>query len=123
MRIVRWFFGLLFLLALGAGVAYFLAGRADGPAITINQPSVIWPSRHARRGRRGSGAVVTALDINWSRRAALFRSSTWHRPQMTRSPEGDRLRVTRPVGKSTLPELESGPATMRVSAARRCFTD
>ena len=41
MRIVRWFFGLLILAALAFGVAYYYAGTLDGPAITINQPSVI----------------------------------------------------------------------------------
>ena len=32
--------------------------------------------------------------------------------------DGDRVRITRPIGKKTLPELESGPATLRVSASR-----
>ena len=41
MFIVRWFFTLLVPAALAFGVAYYMAGNADGPAITINQPSII----------------------------------------------------------------------------------
>jgi hypothetical protein len=37
MRIVRWFFVLLVLAGLAFGAAYYFAGRADGPAITINE--------------------------------------------------------------------------------------
>ena len=35
--------------------------------------------------------------------------------------DGDRVRITRPIGKKTLPDLESGPATLRVSASRPVF--
>ena len=31
---------------------------------------------------------------------------------------GDHAEITRPIGKKTLPELESGPATLKVSASR-----
>jgi murein DD-endopeptidase MepM/ murein hydrolase activator NlpD len=35
--------------------------------------------------------------------------------------QGDRLRVTRPIGKATIPELENGAATIKVSASRPVF--
>ena len=41
MRILRMFFGFDLLLAAIAGVAYYVAGRADGPVIAINQPSIV----------------------------------------------------------------------------------
>src|SRR5437868_15543756 len=41
MRILRGFFVLLVLAVLGLGVAYYIAGRADGPAITISNPKVV----------------------------------------------------------------------------------
>jgi hypothetical protein len=41
MFIVRWFFVLLILAAFAFGAVYYMAGNADGPAIAINQPSII----------------------------------------------------------------------------------
>ena len=119
MRIVRWFFGLLLLLALGAGVAYYIAGNADGPAITINQPTVI--------GQRGTldvsvdapGAEITALNVQLEQKGKSFAVlDMGSAPADAIVREGDRVRVTRPIGKKTLPELESGPATLRVRASR-----
>ncbi|RPI57233.1 MAG: hypothetical protein EHM55_02635, partial [Acidobacteria bacterium] len=122
MRIVRWFFGLLFLLALAAGVAYFVAGRADGPAITINQPSAVGQAATLDVVVEAPGAVVTALDIRLEQKGRTFPIlDLASASEDAIAKEGDRLRVTRPVGKSTLPELESGPATIRVSAARPVF--
>ena len=119
MRIVRWFFTLLVLLALAAGVTYFLAGNADGPAITINQPSVVGQAATLDVSVEAPGADVTALTVQMEQKGRTFPIlDIASAPEGSILKEGDRLRVTHPVGKSTLPDLESGAATIRVSATR-----
>jgi len=119
MRIVRWFFGLLVLLVLAAGITYFLAGKADGPAIAINQPSVVGQGGTLDVVIDAPGAELRALSIQLEQKGRTFPIlDLGSAPPGSIVKEGNRVRVTHPVGKSSLPELESGPATIRVSAAR-----
>ncbi len=119
MRIVRWFFGLLVLLAIGAGAAYFFAGMADGPAIAINQPSVIGQGGMLDVTIDAPGAELTALNIQLEQKGrTLPVINLESAADGSIAKEGDKLHVTHPVGKSALPELESGAATIRVSASR-----
>ncbi len=75
MRIVRWFFVLVVLLALGAGLAYFFAGRADGPVITINQPSVIGQAGTLDVTVEAPGADLSALTIELAQKGQLVSDS------------------------------------------------
>jgi murein DD-endopeptidase MepM/ murein hydrolase activator NlpD len=119
MRVVRWFFGLLVLLALAAGVAYYVAGTADGPAITINQPTVIGQGGTLDVSVDAPGAEITALNVQLEQKGKSFPVLDMGSvPADALVREGDRVRVTRPIGKKTLPELESGPATLKVRASR-----
>ena len=119
MRIVRWFFVLLLLAGLAFGVAYYLAGTAAGPAITINQPSVLGQGGTLDVAIDAPAAELTSLNISVEQKGRVL-------PVLDVGSargdgfviEGDRIRVTRPIGKKTLPELESGPATLKVRAAR-----
>ena len=119
MRIVRWFFVLLVLAGLAFGVAYYLAGTADGPAITINQPAVIGQAGTLDVTIDAPAAELTSLNVALEQKGRVFPVLN---AVSARSDgfivEGDRIRVTRPIGKKTLPELESGPATLRVRASR-----
>ena len=122
MRIVRWFFGLLVLAALALGAAYYYAGTLDGPAITINQPSVIGQGGTLDVSVDAPGAELTALNIQLEQKGKVLRVlDLASAPDGALVTEGDRVRITRPVGKKTLPELESGPATLTVSASRPVF--
>jgi len=119
MRIVRWFFVLVVLLALGAGLAYFLAGRADGPAIAINQPSVIGQAGTLDVTIEAPGADLSALTIELAQKGRSFPIlDLASAPEGSVVKEGERLRVKQPIGKSTIPDLASGPATVRVRASR-----
>lgn len=119
MRIVRWFFGLLVLAALAFGAVYYYAGTVDGPAITINQPSVIGQGGTLDVTVDAPGAELTALNIHVEQKGRTFPVLDI----VSASPDalitdGNRVRITRPIGKNTLPELVSGPATLKVSASR-----
>jgi murein DD-endopeptidase MepM/ murein hydrolase activator NlpD len=122
MRIVRWFILLLVLAALAAGVAYFFAGNAAGPAIAINQPSVVGQSGTLDVVVDAPGANLTALTIQLNQKGRTFSvldGVSGEGGSIVK--EGDRLRVTRPIGKSVWPELESGAATISVRASRPVF--
>ena len=122
MRIVRWFFGLLILAALAFGVAYYYAGTLDGPAITINQPSVIGQGGTLDVSVDAPAGELTALNIQLEQKGRTFAIlDLASAPAGAVVTEGDRIRVTRPIGKKTLPELTAGPATLRVSASRPVF--
>ena len=122
MRIVRWFFGLLILAALALGAAYYYAGTLDGPAITINQPSVIGQGGTLDVSVEAPAAELTTLTIQLEQKGKVFPLL-----DMTSAEsgaivaEGDRVRITRPIGKKTLPDLESGAARITVSASRPVF--
>ena len=72
MRIIRWFVGLLVLVALAGGVAYFVAGNADGPVITINQPAVIGQSSTLDVAVGAPGADLSALTIQLDQKGRTF---------------------------------------------------
>ena len=119
MRIVRWFILLLVLVALAAGVAYFFAGNAAGPVITISQPSVIGQKSTLEVVVDAPGANLSALTIRLDQKGHAFPLVEGvSNEDGSIVKEGDRLRVTRPIGKSVVPELESGAATISVSASR-----
>jgi murein DD-endopeptidase MepM/ murein hydrolase activator NlpD len=119
MFIVRWFFALLVLLAIGLGVAYYFAGTLDGPAISINQPSLIGQAGTLDVTVDAPGAELSTLVIGLEQKSQtiplLDLSSA---PATAVAREGDRVRIQRPVGKKALPDLQSGAATVRVRASR-----
>lgn len=110
----------ILLLGVGAGAAWYLAGRATAPTIEITQPA-------EAVGQIGDLVVnvdtpngqLVRLDISLEqneRRLPLFNLSDGG-AQLTR--EGnDRIRVTRGIGKQQIPELETGKARIVVTAVR-----
>ncbi len=119
MFIVRWFFGLVVLLAMVAGIAYFFAGRADGPVITINQPSVIGQNSTLDVVVEAPGGEISALSVQLDQKGRTFDVlDLLSAPEGSIVKEGDRIRVSRAIGKSTLPALEGGPAKVKVTASR-----
>ena len=119
MRIVRWFFGLLVLLAIGSGIAYYVAGTLDGPVITIQQPSIIGQTGTLDITIDTPAAQLSALTVQLEQKGRTFPILDLAAAQPDGvATQGDRLRITRPVGKQALPELQSGPAIIRVHASR-----
>ncbi len=122
MFIVRWFFGLLVLAAIALGVAYYVAGTLEGPTITINQPSVIGQGGTLDVTVQAPAADISELTIQLEQKGRtlpVLDLASSPATGLVRS--GDVLRVTRPIGKQSLPELQSGSATLRVRASRPVF--
>jgi murein DD-endopeptidase MepM/ murein hydrolase activator NlpD len=121
---LRWITALLLLLVIGAGLAYFVAARGTPPRLAINKPERVI-------GQTGT------LDVTAEAPQARFETLTIELEQNGRvlplfslagaesatiaQPSGDALRITRPLGKQSVPELQSGPARVVVTASRKSF--
>ena len=112
---------LIVLLALGAGVAWYFAGRAPGPTIEIAGPTgAVGQKGELQVNVDAPGGQLSRLDIvleQVDKRMPLFALSGTGGAQLTR--QGERgIRVTRSIGKRDLPDLQTGTARIVVTAVR-----
>ena len=120
MRVFRLLLGFIVLALVTLGVAYYVAGRAAGPAIVITQPGVIGRigtldvTVDTPRGQLDSLTIV--LEQHGRTIPVLSLDPTSR--QWLRLDGPDRVRIARPIGKQDLPQLEAGPATVIVTASR-----
>jgi len=120
----RWLAGLVLVALVAAGGAYWIAGRGAPPAITIERPERVVGQAgtldvviEAPRGRLTS--LTIALEQN-GRATPLFSLGEQQSATLTQV-DADHVRVSRPVGKQSVPELQQGPARITVSASRPSF--
>jgi murein DD-endopeptidase MepM/ murein hydrolase activator NlpD len=119
MRIVRWLFGFLILAGLAFGAAYYYAGTLDGPAIAINQPSVIGQGGTLDVSVNAPAGQLTSLNVQLEQKGRTFPIlDLASAPAGAIVTQGDRVRITRPIGKQAIPDLTNGTATIKVSASR-----
>jgi murein DD-endopeptidase MepM/ murein hydrolase activator NlpD len=120
MRIVRAFFVFLLLLLVVAAVSYYVAGRAAGPAIVINQPSVVGQTTPLDITVDAPGAWLDSLSVNVEQGGRTFPVLVVDATgTAAMAHEGtDRLRIRQPVGRRSLPELRGGSAQISVAATR-----
>ena len=122
-RMGRLLAGLLLIVLVGLGGLYFAAGRTPPPTLTIDKPGRLI-------GQSGTVEVtagvprdrLTALTITLEqngRSTPLFRLDSDASSVTQIDP--NRLRITRPVGKDSIPELQAGSARIVVTAARKSF--
>src|SRR4249919_3605004 len=106
---MRFLIGLLVMLLAAVasfGAAYFMAGRAAPPSITINQPGII--------GQRGSLAFTVdtprgtlnqlTVEVQQKGRAIQLFGLDPTTADMLKSDGPDRVRLTRPIGKESVRE-------------------
>ncbi len=118
MRIV---FSIVLILLLGLGGAWVYSGRDGGPAIVINQPAKFV-------GQTGTLDVTVDAPGGTLNRFEAYVEQNGRRVPLAASidaaglvvkQEGaNRLRITRPLGKRAVPDLQAGDATITVMAAR-----
>ena len=116
---MRVFVIIIVLLGLGAGLAWWLAGRSEPPTIQIVQPGKLV-------GPRGSLEVVVqspsgklvALNVTLEQKEKSIPLFSLTGQEGSLSRNGDRLQITRSIGRSEVPDLEAGPARIVVSAVR-----
>lgn len=111
---------LIILLVIAFGTAWLLAGRAEGPVIDISQPvDLIGQTGELEVIIDTPGGKLSRLDIELVQgdtSTPLFSLPGDEVSQVVQ--EGDRLRLSRPIGKRQVSELEAGPASFVVTAVR-----
>jgi hypothetical protein len=119
---MKFLFALLLILLLAAGGAYVVAGRMQGPGIEITRPEkFVGVSSPFEVAVRTPGVQITdvrvALEQN-GKQTPLFSLGDPGKAQTKQEPP-DLLRITGEIGKQTIPDLQSGPARLVVTAARK----
>src|SRR6267142_6570079 len=121
---LRWLAALLVVLALSAGVAYVVAGRGAPPRVTINQPTrFIGQTGSLDVTAEAPNARFTTLAIALEQNGKtvpLFALDNAQQATVA-NVDANQLRVTRPLGKQSVPELQSGAARIVVTATRPSF--
>src|SRR3977135_3587899 len=124
---MRWILGLVVLLLIVIGAVFTVSRRETLPVVRIEQPD---------RAVGQTGTLVVTADAPKARFTALtvtleqngrtiplfsLDSPDLARVATTSSGTPDRLTITRPGGKPSIPELRSGTARIVVSATRPSF--
>jgi murein DD-endopeptidase MepM/ murein hydrolase activator NlpD len=119
----RWLAALLLLAAIGFGAAYFVAGRGAPPKLTISKPDrVVGQGGSLEVTAAAPGARFTTLTVAVEQNGKSVPLFTLDSPQNANVTVGhDELKIVRPFGKQSVPELQSGTARITVTAARPSF--
>lgn len=125
----RWLGFALFLTLAVAGGTYVAAGRTAPAVLSIDQPTgAIGQSSPLQVTAQAPEAALASLDgsITQNGRTYPLFALTDSAARAVSGAEAaridaDHLRVTRTVGKASVPDLQAGPATITVTATRRSF--
>jgi murein DD-endopeptidase MepM/ murein hydrolase activator NlpD len=121
---MRYLLALVLILLLAAGGAYVLAGRGAGPSIDIGKPDKFIGAATPLDVTIGApGAKLTAVRIvleQNGKQVPLYTTETTAAGAATAEvkQDGDKLHITRDIGKQSVPELQEGTARILVTASR-----
>src|SRR5688572_12897388 len=116
---------LILILGAALGVAYWFAGRQPGPTIQIARPEkYVGVSTPLEVTIDAPGGELTTLEIAFEQNGArvplyTMGSAAPDAPVAQRATEPpDRVRVTRDIGRESVPGIKSGAARIVVTASR-----
>jgi murein DD-endopeptidase MepM/ murein hydrolase activator NlpD len=116
---MKYLVSLLLILALAAGGAYVVAGRMDGPAIEITKPErFVGTSTDLEILVRTPAAELAALTMVFEQNGKQFPLYALGDEGATVQEEADGVRITKTIDKKAVPELQSGPARILITASR-----
>jgi murein DD-endopeptidase MepM/ murein hydrolase activator NlpD len=118
MLIVRWFFGLVLIVLVALGVAYYFAGKAPGPAIVITAPPIVGQAAELQVSVDAPGGLLDALAVRLEQKGQTFPIFALGSGSGAPKKDGDRVSVAQTIGKSATPQLQAGTATIVVNATR-----
>jgi murein DD-endopeptidase MepM/ murein hydrolase activator NlpD len=130
---MRWLLGLLLVLAVAAAGTYYVAGRGAPPHLTINKPDrPIGQAGALDITAEAPNAKFTALTVQLEQNGKtmpLFAldptsaavASPAGKDATVTQVDRNQLRISRPLGKQSVPELQSGTARVIVTATRPSF--
>ena len=118
--LIRAFFFLLLSAIVAAGGAYFYAGRMPGPTIEIAKPEKFVGAATPLE------VVVSAPGASVSKLQIVLEQNGKQTPIYTKGDtagaapriEGDRIVISRELGRQTVPDIKSGAARLIVTTAR-----
>ena len=121
---MRWLAGLIVIIAVCFGILYVAAGRSAPPHITIAKPDrLVGQTGTLDVSTDAPVAKLTALTIGVEQngRTIPIYSLTPAEAAAAAKTDPNHLRVSRPLGKQSLPDLQAGSARVVVSATRKSF--
>lgn len=121
---VRWMLALLVVLVAAVAVVFVVAGRTAPLSIDITQPQRIVGQTGTLEVLVGApGARVDTLTMALEQNGATVALFSLDAPQSgaIAQADADHLRISRPFGKQSVPEMQSGAARVVVTATRRGF--
>ena len=119
---MRFLLGLVLILLLAAGGAFVVAGRMPGPPIEIIKPEkVVGVSTPLEVTVQAPGARLEDLQIVLEQNGKQFPLFTLadQKGAQVKQDGADRLLISREIGKQSVPELQSGNASIVVTASRK----
>jgi murein DD-endopeptidase MepM/ murein hydrolase activator NlpD len=120
----RWLLALLVVLALAFGSAFFIAGRGTPPRLTIDKPDrVVGQAGTLEVTADAPNGQLDALTITLEQNGKsipLYTLQGTQTASVTRV-DRNRLQISRPIGKQSVAELQSGAAKIVVTASRPSF--
>jgi murein DD-endopeptidase MepM/ murein hydrolase activator NlpD len=122
---LRWLIVLLVIVMLAAVATYNVAGRGAPPVVTIIKPDkVVGQSGSVDLTADAPNARLTALTITFEqngRSSRLYSLDDTNANATVTHTGRNQLRITRPIGRQSVPDLRSGPARIVVTATRPSF--
>ncbi|HMF99221.1 MAG TPA: M23 family metallopeptidase [Vicinamibacterales bacterium] len=122
---LRWLFGLILVALLALGIAYVVAGRSAPPGIAIDKPDrVIGQAGTLDVTAEAPKNRFTALTVTLEQNGRSYPLYALNGPASNvtvTQPDPTHTKVTRPIGKQSIPELQSGAARIVVTATRPSF--
>src|SRR5256885_2462915 len=131
---MRWLLGLIVVLLIAVGCAYYIAGRGAPPGIAIDKPERVVGQTgtldvraETPNGRftaiaialEQNGARIPLVDLQASSRGEIAPGAP--APVTVQQTDPNHLHITRPLGKQSIPQLQSGAARIVVTVTRPSF--
>lgn len=111
---------LVVFLVIAAGLVFFLAGRAAGPAVAITGPTtVIGQKTPLALKAYAPGGALRALQVSLEQNGQTIALGSLSQPgTLSFAQQADHMAVTGIVGRQATPALRQGTATLVVTATR-----
>jgi murein DD-endopeptidase MepM/ murein hydrolase activator NlpD len=116
---MKYLVSLVLILALAAGGAYVVAGRMDGPAIEITKPEkFVGTSTDVEFLVRTPPAELASVTMVFEQNGKQFPLYSLGDQGAEVKEEENGLRITKTIDKKAIPELQSGPARLLITASK-----
>jgi murein DD-endopeptidase MepM/ murein hydrolase activator NlpD len=116
---MKYLVAFVLILALVAGGAWIVAGRMTGPAIDITQPAkFVGASTPVEFVVHAPAAELKSVTLVFEQNGKQFPVYSLGDQGAQVKEDSDGLHITRTIGKEAIPEIQSGPARLHVTASR-----